>query len=80
MILIAKKSYINRAKTRREAPKSGDLFLMVKVNRNNIVSDSMNEIQRKSADLKKKLRLEFIGEAAIDMVGLKYILLSPRCQ
>jgi E3 ubiquitin-protein ligase HECTD2 len=68
MISIAKKSYINRAKTRREAPRTGDLFLTIKVNRDNLVSDSMNEIEKKSAELKKKCRIEFINEAAIDMV------------
>lgn len=34
-----------------------DLFLIIKVNRNNLVSDSMNEIAKKKADLKKKLRV-----------------------
>ena len=68
MIQIAKKSYINRAKSRREAPKSTDLFLTLQVNRDNLVSDSLNEIAKKNADLKKKLRIEFIDEAAIDMV------------
>ncbi len=70
MINIAKKSYINRAKSRREAPQSEDLFLTIKVNRSNLVSDSMNEIATKKSDLKKKLRVEFVGEAAIDMVTI----------
>ncbi len=74
MIKIAKKSYINRAKSRGEAPQSEDLFLTIKVNRSNLVSDSMNEIATKKADLKKKLRVEFVGEAAIDMVNILNVL------
>ena len=76
MIQIAKKSYINRAKSRREAPKSTDLFLTLQVNRDNLVSDSLNEIAKKNADLKKKLRIEFINEAAIDMVKVE---LNKKC-
>jgi E3 ubiquitin-protein ligase HECTD2 len=71
MISIAKKSYLTHAKSRNELPTSMDLFLIIKVNRNNLVSDSMNEISKKKADLKKKLRVSFIGEAAIDMGGVR---------
>ena len=49
MISIAKKSYLTHAKSRNELPTSMDLFLIIKLNRNNLVSDSMNEISKKKS-------------------------------
>eukprot|EP00069_Balaena_mysticetus_P011831 bmy_07307T0 len=46
------------------------LFLNMKVRRTHLVSDSLDELTRKRADLKKKLKVTFVGEAGLGMGGL----------
>ncbi|KAG1677786.1 putative E3 ubiquitin-protein ligase HECTD2 [Nymphon striatum] len=45
-------------------------FLNISIRRSHLVSDSLNEIVKKQADLKKKLRVSFVGEPGLDMGGL----------
>ncbi|KAF7247503.1 putative E3 ubiquitin-protein ligase HECTD2 [Varanus komodoensis] len=56
--------------SRRQRPDMNMLFLNVKVRRMHLVSDSLDELTRKRADLKKKLKVTFVGEAGLDMGGL----------
>ena len=38
--------------------------------RDNLVTDSLKEISTKQKDLKKKLKVSFVGEPGLDMGGL----------
>ena len=38
--------------------------------RSNLVEDSLKEISEKQKDLKKKLKISFVGEPGLDMGGL----------
>ncbi|CAF0709989.1 unnamed protein product [Brachionus calyciflorus] len=81
MISTAKKSFLQNARVRNHMlPNSGDLFLTIRVRRDYLILDSLNEIEMKKNDLKKKLRVNFIGEAAIDMGGVRkeWLLLLVR--
>ena len=40
------------------------------VRRDHLVSDSLKEISSKQKDLKKKLKVSFVGEPGLDMGGL----------
>ena len=40
------------------------------VRRDNLVTDSLKEISTKQKDLKKKLKVSFVGEPGLDMGGL----------
>ncbi|XP_070608459.1 probable E3 ubiquitin-protein ligase HECTD2 isoform X2 [Erythrolamprus reginae] len=69
MINIARQSLVDKV-SRRQRPDMNMLFLNVKVRRMHLVSDSLDELTRKQADLKKKLKVTFVGEAGLDMGGL----------
>ncbi|XP_021361218.1 probable E3 ubiquitin-protein ligase HECTD2 isoform X1 [Mizuhopecten yessoensis] len=69
MIIMARRSLVAKVQ-RRQLPDVGMLFLNLNVRRSHIVSDSLNEIARKQHDLKKKLKVTFMGEAGLDMGGL----------
>uniref|UniRef100_A0A2K6DXV5 Probable E3 ubiquitin-protein ligase HECTD2 n=1 Tax=Macaca nemestrina TaxID=9545 RepID=A0A2K6DXV5_MACNE len=69
MINIARQSLVDKV-SRRQRPDMNMLFLNMKVRRTHLVSDSLDELTRKRADLKKKLKVTFVGEAGLDMGGL----------
>ncbi|XP_034786972.1 probable E3 ubiquitin-protein ligase HECTD2 isoform X1 [Pan paniscus] len=69
MINIARQSLVDKV-SRRQRPDMNILFLNMKVRRTHLVSDSLDELTRKRADLKKKLKVTFVGEAGLDMGGL----------
>ncbi|CAN8000396.1 unnamed protein product, partial [Ixodes hexagonus] len=69
MILNARRSLLNRA-LHHQAPDIDVFFLNLNVRRSYLVSDSLNEIARKQTDLKKKLKVTFVGEPGLDMGGL----------
>uniref|UniRef100_A0A452IPY4 HECT-type E3 ubiquitin transferase n=1 Tax=Gopherus agassizii TaxID=38772 RepID=A0A452IPY4_9SAUR len=69
MISMARQSLVDKV-SRRQRPDMNMLFLNLKVRRMNLVSDSLDELTRKRADLKKKLKVTFVGEAGLDMGGL----------
>ncbi|XP_053548302.1 probable E3 ubiquitin-protein ligase HECTD2 [Bombina bombina] len=69
MISIARQSLVDKV-SRRQKPDMNMLFLNIKVRRLHLVSDSLDELTRKRADLKKKLKVSFVGEAGLDMGGL----------
>ncbi|XP_074856470.1 putative E3 ubiquitin-protein ligase HECTD2 isoform X2 [Carettochelys insculpta] len=69
MISMARQSLVDKV-SRRQRPDMNMLFLNVKVRRMHLVSDSLDELTRKRADLKKKLKVTFVGEAGLDMGGL----------
>ncbi|GFR03913.1 probable E3 ubiquitin-protein ligase HECTD2 [Trichonephila clavata] len=54
----------------QQAPDIDVFFLNLNVRRSHLVSDSLNEIARKQSDLKKKLKVTFVGEPGLDMGGL----------
>ncbi|KAF9580589.1 putative E3 ubiquitin-protein ligase [Lunasporangiospora selenospora] len=71
---------------RRRAEESGDAsylsvltqgelqqaqLLILRVNRNNLIEESLTQLSKKEADLKKSLRIEFIGEDGVDAGGLR---------
>eukprot|EP00164_Ancoracysta_twista_P004501 GFYU01006067.1.p1 GENE.GFYU01006067.1~~GFYU01006067.1.p1 ORF type:complete len:841 (-),score=152.56 GFYU01006067.1:99-2621(-) len=49
----------------------GTPFLVLKVRRNNLVLDTLHQIARHHHDLKKQLRVEFLGEEGIDWGGVQ---------
>eukprot|EP00842_Homolaphlyctis_polyrhiza_P006736 jgi/Hompol1/7063/HPOL_002422-RA len=57
-----------------------DPFMSITVRRSHLISDSLNQIQAKTADLKKKLRIEFADEEGVDAGGLtkEWFLLLVR--
>nr|XP_006117511.1 probable E3 ubiquitin-protein ligase HECTD2 isoform X2 [Pelodiscus sinensis] len=69
MINMARQSLVDKV-SRRQRPDMNMLFLNVKVRRMHLVSDSLDELTWKRADLKKKLKVTFVGEAGLDMGGL----------
>ncbi|XP_074089490.1 putative E3 ubiquitin-protein ligase HECTD2 isoform X1 [Macrotis lagotis] len=69
MISIARQSLVDKV-SRRQRPDMNMLFLNMKVRRTHLVSDSLDELTRKRGDLKKKLKVTFVGEAGLDMGGL----------
>ncbi|MBN3302772.1 HECD2 ligase, partial [Amia calva] len=69
MINIARQSLVDKV-SRRQRVDMNLLFLNIKVRRPQLVSDSLDELTRKRADLKKKLKVTFVGEAGLDMGGL----------
>ncbi|KAL1122994.1 hypothetical protein AAG570_003318 [Ranatra chinensis] len=69
MILTARRSLV--AKVARHQPPQIDIFFLnIMVRRSHLVSDSLNEIASKQKDLKKKLKVCFVGEPGLDMGGL----------
>ncbi|XP_059470269.1 probable E3 ubiquitin-protein ligase HECTD2 [Neocloeon triangulifer] len=79
MILNARRSLAAKA-SRRHPPQIDIFFLNIRVRRSNLVSDSLNEIASKQGELKKKLKVSFIGEPGLDMGGLtkEWFLLLVR--
>uniref|UniRef100_A0A8C2UVN3 HECT-type E3 ubiquitin transferase n=1 Tax=Chinchilla lanigera TaxID=34839 RepID=A0A8C2UVN3_CHILA len=69
MIRITSQSLVDKV-SQRQRPDMSMLFLNMKVRRTQLVSDSLDELTRKRADLKKKLKVTFVGEAGLDMGGL----------
>uniref|UniRef100_A0A8C8HMQ3 HECT-type E3 ubiquitin transferase n=1 Tax=Oncorhynchus tshawytscha TaxID=74940 RepID=A0A8C8HMQ3_ONCTS len=72
-------SLVNKV-SRRQRVDMNLLFLNIKVRRAQLLSDSLDELSRKRADLKKKLKVTFVGEAGLDMGGLtkEWFLLLVR--
>lgn len=69
MIVTARKSMIQKFQN-RQAPDLSMLFLNLYIRRAHLVSDSLAELSKKRDDLKKKLRVTFVGEHGLDMGGL----------
>ncbi|XP_035982130.1 probable E3 ubiquitin-protein ligase HECTD2 isoform X3 [Fundulus heteroclitus] len=79
MISQARLSLVSKV-SRRQRVDMHLLFLNIKVRRAQLLSDSLDELMRKRCDLKKKLRVTFVGEAGLDMGGLtkEWFLLLVR--
>ncbi|XP_028845805.1 probable E3 ubiquitin-protein ligase HECTD2 isoform X2 [Denticeps clupeoides] len=79
MISIARQSLVDKV-SRRQRVDMNLLFLNIRVRRTQLLSDSLDELSRKKAELKKKLRVTFVGEAGLDMGGLtkEWFLLLVR--
>ncbi|KAM6956864.1 putative E3 ubiquitin-protein ligase HECTD2 [Aplochiton taeniatus] len=79
MISMARQSLVNKV-SRRQRVDMDLLFLNIKVRRAQLLNDSLDELTRKRADLKKKLKVTFVGEAGLDMGGLtkEWFLLLVR--
>uniref|UniRef100_A0A671X9Y0 HECT-type E3 ubiquitin transferase n=1 Tax=Sparus aurata TaxID=8175 RepID=A0A671X9Y0_SPAAU len=79
MISQARQSLVSKV-SRRQRVDMNLLFLNIKVRRAQLLSDSLDELMRKRCDLKKKLRVTFVGEAGLDMGGLtkEWFLLLVR--
>ncbi|KAL4640071.1 putative E3 ubiquitin-protein ligase HECTD2 isoform X1 [Arapaima gigas] len=79
MISMARQSLVDKV-SRRQRVDMSLLFLNIKVRRQQLLSDSLDELTRKRADLKKKLKVTFVGEAGLDMGGLtkEWFLLLVR--
>ncbi|XP_028324312.1 probable E3 ubiquitin-protein ligase HECTD2 isoform X2 [Gouania willdenowi] len=79
MISQARLSLVTKV-CRRQRVDMNLLFLNIKVRRAQLLSDSLDELTRKRCDLKKKLRVTFVGEAGLDMGGLtkEWFLLLVR--
>ncbi|CAL8078252.1 unnamed protein product [Orchesella dallaii] len=69
MILVARRSLVAKV-ARHQTPQIDIFFLNINVRRNHLVPDSLKEIATKQKDLKKKLRVSFVGEPGLDMGGL----------
>ncbi|XP_062331173.1 probable E3 ubiquitin-protein ligase HECTD2 isoform X1 [Osmerus eperlanus] len=69
MISTARQSLVDKV-SRRQRVDMSLLFLNIRVRRLQLVADSLDELTRNRADLKKKLRVTFVGEAGLDMGGL----------
>uniref|UniRef100_A0A671QG41 HECT-type E3 ubiquitin transferase n=1 Tax=Sinocyclocheilus anshuiensis TaxID=1608454 RepID=A0A671QG41_9TELE len=69
MISMARQTLVDKV-SRRQRVDMSLLFLNIKVRRLHLVSDSLDELSRKRADLKKKMKVTFVGEAGLDMGGL----------
>ncbi|XP_078079045.1 putative E3 ubiquitin-protein ligase HECTD2 [Mustelus asterias] len=69
MITVARQSLVDKV-SRRQKPDMNMLFLNIRVRRLHLVNDSLDELTKKRADLKKKLKVTFVGEAGLDMGGL----------
>ncbi|XP_046646599.1 probable E3 ubiquitin-protein ligase HECTD2 isoform X3 [Daphnia pulicaria] len=69
MILTARRSLVSKM-SRNQPPRLELFFLNIHVRRSHLVLDSLNEISIKQRDLKKKLRVSFVGEPGLDMGGL----------
>jgi hypothetical protein len=55
-------------------------YLLIRVRRDHLMEDSLNQLTGKEYELKKKLRIEFLGEPGIDAGGLtkEWFLLLVR--
>ncbi|XP_077586597.1 putative E3 ubiquitin-protein ligase HECTD2 [Stigmatopora nigra] len=79
MIRRARQSLVSKV-SRRQRVDMNLLFLNIKVRRAQLLADSLDQLSRKRCDLKKKLRVTFLGEAGLDMGGLtkEWFLLLVR--
>ncbi|KAM9809463.1 putative E3 ubiquitin-protein ligase HECTD2 isoform 6-T6 [Syngnathus typhle] len=79
MISRARQSLVSKV-SRRQRVDMNLLFLNIRVRRAQLLADSLDELSRKRCDLKKKLRVTFVGEAGLDMGGLtkEWFLLLVR--
>ncbi|KAG7470307.1 putative E3 ubiquitin-protein ligase HECTD2, partial [Solea senegalensis] len=79
MISQARQSLVSKV-SRRQRVDMNLLFLNIKVRRAQLLTDSLDELTRKRCDLKKKLKVTFVGEAGLDMGGLtkEWFLLLVR--
>ncbi|XP_061545258.1 probable E3 ubiquitin-protein ligase HECTD2 isoform X2 [Phycodurus eques] len=79
MISQARQSLVSKV-SRRQRVDMNLVFLNIKVRRAQLLADSLDELSRKRCDLKKKLRVTFVGEAGLDMGGLtkEWFLLLVR--
>ncbi|CAF0972553.1 unnamed protein product [Adineta steineri] len=69
MIVNARRSMIQKFQN-KQAPDLNMLFLNLYIRRSHLVLDSLAEVTKKREDLKKKLRVTFVGEHGLDMGGL----------
>jgi E3 ubiquitin-protein ligase HECTD2 len=53
------------------ANKNNQPYLYIKVRRGNLLQDSFNSLESQETELKKRLRVEFVGEPGVDAGGLK---------
>jgi hypothetical protein len=55
-------------------------YLVLRVRRDRLISDSLDQLSQLRSDFKKKLRIEFVGEMGIDAGGLtkEWFLLLVR--
>ncbi|KAI8087920.1 uncharacterized protein B0P05DRAFT_635143 [Gilbertella persicaria] len=51
--------------------KASNPYLILRVSRDNLIEDSLRQLAQNEVDLKKSLRLEFIGEDGVDAGGLR---------
>ncbi|XP_047127439.1 probable E3 ubiquitin-protein ligase HECTD2 isoform X1 [Hydra vulgaris] len=69
MLLEARQSLVNKVREKKR-PNMGMLFLTLNVRRKFILEDSLSEISKNHGDLRKKLRVIFQGEPAVDLGGV----------
>ncbi|CAF1079514.1 unnamed protein product [Rotaria sordida] len=69
MIINARRSMIQKFQN-KQTPNLNMLFLNLYIRRSHLVLDSLTEVTKKRDDLKKKLRVTFVGEHGLDMGGL----------
>ncbi|CAF3337309.1 unnamed protein product [Rotaria sp. Silwood1] len=69
MIINARRSMIQKFQN-KQTPNLNMLFLNLYIRRSHLVLDSLAEVTKKRDDLKKKLRVTFVGEHGLDMGGL----------
>lgn len=51
--------------------KASNPYLVLRVSRENLIEDSLRQLAQNELDLKKSLRIEFIGEDGVDAGGLR---------
>uniref|UniRef100_A0A8C7H933 HECT-type E3 ubiquitin transferase n=1 Tax=Oncorhynchus kisutch TaxID=8019 RepID=A0A8C7H933_ONCKI len=71
---------VNKVSCRQRVDKNL-LFLNIKVRQAQLLNDSLDELSRKNVDLKKKLKVTFLGATGLDMEGLtkEWFLLLDSC-
>ncbi|KAI3388995.1 hypothetical protein SNEBB_006649 [Seison nebaliae] len=69
MILMARKSLIAGIQN-NQLPNIDSLFFDLKIRRTELINDSLSQISLKQNELKKKLKVSFVGESGLDMGGL----------
>ncbi|CAF3189557.1 unnamed protein product [Rotaria socialis] len=69
MIVNARRSMIQKVQN-KQIPNLNMLFLNFYIRRAHLVADSLAEVTKNHEDLKKKLRVTFVGEHGLDMGGL----------
>ncbi|KAG2197883.1 hypothetical protein INT47_003552 [Mucor saturninus] len=51
--------------------KASNPYLVLRVSRENLIEDSLRQLAQNESDLKKSLRIEFVGEDGVDAGGLR---------